>query len=163
MRELNARTDIGGSRWSTARLRDLLTVQTTRLLGHPAWRALKHTTHPSSAISFRLRKFNVRDATENTVHETRVNRALGGVDDWGPAVRGVLGQVGGGQHDPAAAGQILHDQTVVRSGAQGLVAVAAADVAVSHEQLAVVAAGPEDVSGLPLPAPGDRDLTRPVI
>ncbi len=58
MRELNARTDIGGSRWSTAGLRDLLTVQTTRLLGHPAWHALKRTTHPTSTIPFRLRKFN---------------------------------------------------------------------------------------------------------
>jgi hypothetical protein len=58
MRELNARTDIGGSRWSTAGLRDLLTVQTARLLGHPAWHALKRTTHPTSTIQFRLQKFN---------------------------------------------------------------------------------------------------------
>jgi hypothetical protein len=35
MRELNARTDIGGSRWSVPGLRDLLTVHTARLLGHP--------------------------------------------------------------------------------------------------------------------------------
>jgi hypothetical protein len=58
MRELNARTDIGGSRWSTAGLRDLLTVQTARLLGHPAWHALKRTSHPVSTIPFRLQKFN---------------------------------------------------------------------------------------------------------
>jgi len=58
MRELNARTDIGGSRWSTAGLRDLLTVTTARLLGHPAWHALKRTTHPASTIQFRLHKFN---------------------------------------------------------------------------------------------------------
>ncbi len=58
MRELNARTDIGGSRWSIPGLRDLLTVQTARLLEHPAWRQLKSTTHPSSTIPFRLQKFN---------------------------------------------------------------------------------------------------------
>lgn len=58
MRELNARTDIGGSRWSVPGLRDLLTVQTARLLGHPAWHDIKRTTHPSSTIPFRLQKFN---------------------------------------------------------------------------------------------------------
>ncbi len=36
MRELNARTDIGGSRWSVPGLRDLLTVLTARALHHPA-------------------------------------------------------------------------------------------------------------------------------
>jgi hypothetical protein len=35
MREINARTDIGGSRWSVAGLLDLLTVHTARLLHHP--------------------------------------------------------------------------------------------------------------------------------
>jgi hypothetical protein len=58
MREMNARTDIGSSRWSTAGLRDLLTVQTARLLGHPARHDLKRTSHPSSTIPFRLQKFN---------------------------------------------------------------------------------------------------------
>ncbi len=58
MRELNARTDIGGTRWSTPGLKDLLTVHTARLLGHPAWQHLKRTTHPSATIQFRLQKFN---------------------------------------------------------------------------------------------------------
>lgn len=58
MRELNARTDIGGSRWSIPGLRDLLTVQTARLLGHPAWTELHRSTHPSNMIEFRLQKFN---------------------------------------------------------------------------------------------------------
>jgi len=58
MRELNARTDIGGSRWSVPGLRDLLTVQTARLLGHPAWTEIKRSTHPANTIRFRLQKFN---------------------------------------------------------------------------------------------------------
>lgn len=58
MRELNARTNIGGSRWSVDGLRDLLTVHTARLLGHPAWQDIKRTTHQPSTIPFRLHKFN---------------------------------------------------------------------------------------------------------
>lgn len=58
MRELNARTDIGGSRWSINGLRDLLTVQTARLLGHPAWTELHRSTHQPNTIGFRLQKFN---------------------------------------------------------------------------------------------------------
>ncbi len=58
MRELNARTDIGGSRWSIAGLRDLLTVQTARLLGHPAWHDLKRTTHQPNTLTFTLQKLN---------------------------------------------------------------------------------------------------------
>ncbi len=58
MREINARTDIGGTRWSTPGLKDLLTVHTARLLGHPAWQHLEHTTHPTPTIPFRLQKFN---------------------------------------------------------------------------------------------------------
>jgi hypothetical protein len=58
MRELNARTDIGGSRWSTAGLRDLLTVQTARLLGHPAWHDLKRTIDRPNTITFTLQKLN---------------------------------------------------------------------------------------------------------
>ncbi len=45
MRELNARTDIGGSRWSVPGLRGLLTVLTARLLDHPAWKEMKKATH----------------------------------------------------------------------------------------------------------------------
>jgi transposase-like protein len=58
MREINARTDIGGSRWSIAGLRDLLTVHTARLLRHPAWKEIKRATHRPSTIPFRLQKFN---------------------------------------------------------------------------------------------------------
>jgi len=38
MREINAPTDIGGNRWSIPGLRDLLIVQTARLLHHPPGR-----------------------------------------------------------------------------------------------------------------------------
>lgn len=58
MRELNARTDIGGSRWSIPGLRDLLTVLTARLLHHPAWKQIRSASHPPSTIPFRLQKFN---------------------------------------------------------------------------------------------------------
>lgn len=58
MRELNARTDIGGSRFSIPGLRDLLTVHTARLLHHPAWKELRQATHQPSTIPFRLQKFN---------------------------------------------------------------------------------------------------------
>ena len=58
MRELNARTDIGGSRWSVAGLRDLLTVHTARLLHHPTWKEIHRATHRPSTIPFHLQKFN---------------------------------------------------------------------------------------------------------
>lgn len=60
MRELNARTDIGGSRWSVAGLRDLLTVKLAVMTDHPAWTTLRHRTHPSNAIDFTINsvKFN---------------------------------------------------------------------------------------------------------
>jgi hypothetical protein len=58
MRELNARTDIGGSRWSIPGLRDLLTVLTARLLHHPTWKEIRKTTHRPNTIPFRLQKFN---------------------------------------------------------------------------------------------------------
>jgi hypothetical protein len=58
MREINARTDIGGSRWSIPGLRDLLTVHTARLLHHPAWKEIKRATHRPNTIPFRLQKFN---------------------------------------------------------------------------------------------------------
>jgi hypothetical protein len=58
MRELNARTDIGGSRWTVPGLRDLLTVHTARLLGHPTWKEIKRNTHQPSTIPFRLQQFN---------------------------------------------------------------------------------------------------------
>jgi hypothetical protein len=58
MREINARTDIGGSRWSVAGLLDLLTVHTARLLHHPTWKEITRATHRPNTIPFRLQKFN---------------------------------------------------------------------------------------------------------
>jgi hypothetical protein len=60
MRELNARTDIGGSRWSIEGLRDLLTVKLAAMTEHPAWTTLRQRTHPSNAINFTIKnvKFN---------------------------------------------------------------------------------------------------------
>lgn len=60
MRELNARTDIGGSRWSIGGLRDLVTVQLARMTGHPAWTTLQAITHPPNAVHYSLQtaKFN---------------------------------------------------------------------------------------------------------
>jgi hypothetical protein len=83
--------------------------------------------------------------------------ALGAVDRAGPAVLGVLGQVGGGQDRPAAAGQVLHQQGAVRAGAQDAVAVAVADMTVPDREAPVVAAGPQQVPGLPRPLAGHGD------
>jgi hypothetical protein len=60
MRELNARTDIGGSRWSVAGLRDLITVQLARMTNHPAWTTLRESLRPPNAIAFTVTtaKFN---------------------------------------------------------------------------------------------------------
>jgi hypothetical protein len=60
MRELNARTDIGGSRWSVNGLRDLITVQLARMTNHPAWTTLRQSLRPPNAIAFNLTtaKFN---------------------------------------------------------------------------------------------------------
>jgi hypothetical protein len=60
MRELNARTDIGGSRWSVDGLRDLITVQLARMTNHPAWTTLRQTIRPPNAIAFNIKtaKFN---------------------------------------------------------------------------------------------------------
>ena len=60
MRELNARTDIGGSRWSVNGLRDLVTLQLARMTDHPAWTTLQAVTRPPNAIDYSLGtvKFN---------------------------------------------------------------------------------------------------------
>jgi hypothetical protein len=60
MRELNARTDIGGSRWSVDGLRDLITVQLARMTNHPAWTTLRQSIRPPDAIAFTITtaKFN---------------------------------------------------------------------------------------------------------
>jgi hypothetical protein len=54
MRELNARTDIGGSRWSIEGLRDLITVQLARMTNHLAWTTLRQSLRRPNAIAFTL-------------------------------------------------------------------------------------------------------------
>ncbi|HUG82954.1 MAG TPA: hypothetical protein VMM13_00230 [Euzebya sp.] len=54
MREFNARTDIGGARWTEAGLRDLITVLTARHFQHPAWEDLTHQLRPANTIGFDL-------------------------------------------------------------------------------------------------------------
>ncbi|MGH3627691.1 MAG: ISH6 family transposase [Sciscionella sp.] len=58
MRELNARTDISGTRWSVAGLRDLVTVQLARITRHPAWATLNKTIRPPNAINYQLGRTN---------------------------------------------------------------------------------------------------------
>ncbi len=60
MRELNARTDIGGSRWSVDGLRDLITIQLARMTNHPAWTTLRQSLRPPNAIAITITapKFN---------------------------------------------------------------------------------------------------------
>ncbi|MDP9406050.1 MAG: hypothetical protein M3O86_05550 [Actinomycetota bacterium] len=54
MRELNARTDNGGSRWTTAGLRDLITVKTAQMLHHPIWQQLRNEVIPANTTRFDL-------------------------------------------------------------------------------------------------------------
>lgn len=58
MRDINARVDIGGSRWSIAGIRDTITVLTARRFAHPAWQALTSRLRPTNTIPFHLAKFN---------------------------------------------------------------------------------------------------------
>lgn len=76
--------------------------------------------------------------------------ALGAVDGGGPAVLAVLREVLDREGEPAAAGEVLHDQALLGAGAQDAVAVAVADMPVPNRQ------APE-VSGLPVPVPGGGD------
>jgi hypothetical protein len=55
MRELNARTDIGGSRWSVAGLRDLVTVKTAQMLHHPAYEQIRKEILLPNELGFDLR------------------------------------------------------------------------------------------------------------
>ena len=55
MRELNARTDIGGSRWTTAGLRDLVTVKTAQML-HPIYERVRKEILLPTPIGFALRQ-----------------------------------------------------------------------------------------------------------
>jgi hypothetical protein len=54
MGELNARTDTGGSHWSTAGPSDLVTVKTAQLLHHPICEQLRKEILRPNAIGFDL-------------------------------------------------------------------------------------------------------------
>lgn len=58
MRDINARVDIGGARWSVAGIRDTITVLAAARFAHPAWTTLTTTFRPPSTIPFHLAKFN---------------------------------------------------------------------------------------------------------
>lgn len=58
MRDINARVDIGGSRWSIPGIRDTITVLAARRFHHPAWTALTTNLRPNNTIPFHLAKFN---------------------------------------------------------------------------------------------------------
>ncbi len=47
MRDINARVDIGGSRWSIPGIRDTITVLAARRFHHPAWDALTSNLRPT--------------------------------------------------------------------------------------------------------------------
>jgi hypothetical protein len=56
MRELNARTDIGGSRWTIPGLRDLVTVKTAQMLHHPTYEHIRKEILLPNTIGFALRE-----------------------------------------------------------------------------------------------------------
>lgn len=58
MRDINARTDIGGSRWSIPGIRDLINVLLAKRTNHPAWQSVWQETHQPNAIPFQITKFN---------------------------------------------------------------------------------------------------------
>lgn len=58
MRDINARVDIGGSRWSVAGIRDTITVLAARRFAHPAWQALDTLFRPPNQLNLHLAKFN---------------------------------------------------------------------------------------------------------
>ena len=58
MRDINARVDIGGSRWTVGGIRDTITVLAARRFGHPAWRDLTRALRPPNSMHFRVAKFN---------------------------------------------------------------------------------------------------------
>jgi hypothetical protein len=58
MRDLNARTDIGGARWSIAGLRDAVTVTLARRFEHPAWQQLRQALQPELHHHISVAKFN---------------------------------------------------------------------------------------------------------
>lgn len=58
MRDINARVDIGGSRWTIPGIRDVITVLAARRFNHPAWQEVTRAFRPDNVINFRLAKFN---------------------------------------------------------------------------------------------------------
>lgn len=58
MRDINARVDIGGSRWTIPGIRDAITVLAARRFNHPTWTALDRALRPPNTIPFHLAKFN---------------------------------------------------------------------------------------------------------
>jgi len=58
MRDLNARVDIGGSRWSITGIRNIITVLAARRYRHPAWQALTTSLRTQNNIPFHVAKFN---------------------------------------------------------------------------------------------------------
>ncbi len=58
MRDINARVDIGGSRWTLGGIRDVITILAARRFHHPAWEAVNRALRPTNNIPFRLAKFN---------------------------------------------------------------------------------------------------------
>lgn len=58
MRDINARVDIGGSRWTIGGIRDTITILAARRFTHPAWTALTEALRPANTIPFHLAKFN---------------------------------------------------------------------------------------------------------
>lgn len=58
MRDINARVDIGGSRWTIPGIRDTIAVLAARRFHHPTWQHLTATLRPPNTIPFHLAKFN---------------------------------------------------------------------------------------------------------
>lgn len=58
MRQINERVDLGGPRWTTAGIRDVITVALMRCTQHPTWQALRSATHPPNQIPFSVEKLN---------------------------------------------------------------------------------------------------------
>jgi len=72
----------------------------------------------------------------------------------------MLSQIVDGEGEAAAAAKVLHDQPTCRAWAQHPVPVAVTNVPVlagAEDEAAVVAAGPEQVPGLPVPVAGGGD------
>lgn len=58
MRDINARVDIGGVRWTIPGIRDTITVLAARRFNHPAWHHLTTSLRTPNTIPFHLAKFN---------------------------------------------------------------------------------------------------------